>query len=188
MEQKVILAALEEVKLHGLRFTMADVTRRLRMSKSSLYKLVPSKDRLIEEMQSYIMDTFNAEAVQIQDASAPLVTKVQRFVRAYLDMMQPLTTSGYFEDLQLLYPDEYTRWQDFYKEKVQDVIGLLQKGVETGLFRPVSLPVVQHCLYVSAMALADPAFLARYDLTYQQAVETLEDVLFQGLISSNVKY
>ena len=29
MEQKVILAALEEVKLHGLRFTMADVTRRL---------------------------------------------------------------------------------------------------------------------------------------------------------------
>ena len=144
MEQKVILAALEEVKLHGLRFTMADVTRRLRMSKSSLYKLVPSKDRLIEEMQSYIMDTFNAEAAQIQDASAPLVTKVQRFVRAYLDMMQPLTTSGYFEDLQLLYPDEYTRWQDFYKAKVQDVIGLLQKGVETGLFRPVSLPVVQH--------------------------------------------
>lgn len=118
MEQKVILAALEEVKLHGLRFTMADVTRRLRMSKSSLYKLVPSKDRLIEEMQSYIMDTFNAEAAQIQDASAPLVTKVQRFVRAYLDMMQPLTTSGYFEDLQLLYPDEYTRWQDFYKAKV----------------------------------------------------------------------
>ncbi|WP_294024071.1 TetR/AcrR family transcriptional regulator [uncultured Megasphaera sp.] len=183
MEQKVILAALEEVKLHGLRFTMADVTRRLRMSKSSLYKLVPSKDRLIETMQSYIMDTFNAQATQIQDASVPLVTKVQQFVRAYLNMMQPLTTSGYFEDLQLLYPDEYGRWQDFYKEKVQDVIGILQEGVETGLFRPVCLPVVQHCLYVSAMALADPAFLAHYDLTYQQAVETLEDVLFHGLVA-----
>lgn len=184
MEQKVILAALEEVKVHGLRFTMADVTRRLRMSKSSLYKLVPSKDRLIEAMQSYIMDTFDAEGGRIRASSLPLADKVQQFIRAYLKMMQPLTTSGYFEDLQLLYPDESARWQIFYKEKVEDVIGLLQKGVENGLFRPVCLPVVQHCLYVSAMALADPVFLQRYDLTYQQAVETLEDVLFHGIVTA----
>ena len=101
MEKKVILAALEEVKVHGLRFTMADVTRRLRMSKSSLYKLVPSKDQLIKDMQSYIMDTFDADSARIRSSSLPLAEKVQQYVRAYLKMMQPLTTSGYFEDLQL---------------------------------------------------------------------------------------
>ena len=183
MEQKVITAALEEVRVHGLRFTMADVTRRLRMGKSSLYKLVPSKDQLIADMQSYLMDTFNAQSRSIRSASLPLEEKVQKFVRAYLKMMQPLTASGYFEDLKLLYPDEYAHWEIFYREKVEDVIGLLQEGVEAGLIRPVRLPVVQHCLYVSAMALADPVFLQQYDLTYQQAVETLEDVLFHGIFA-----
>lgn len=183
MEQKVIKAALEEVKVHGLRFTMSDVTRRLRMSKSSLYKLVPSKDLLIEEMQSYIMDTFNAREKRIHNSNLSLVDKVQQFIRAYLEMMRPLTTSGYFEDLQLLYPEESARWDAFYKEKVGDFINLLQVGVEAGVLRPVCLPVVQHCLYVSAIGLANPSFLQHYNLTYQQAVEALEDILFNGLMA-----
>ena len=185
MEKKVILAALEEVKVHGLRFTMADVTRRLRMSKSSPYKLVPPKDQLIKDMQSYIMDTFDADSARIRSSSLPLAEKVQQYVRAYLKMMQPLTTSGYFEDLQLLYPDESARWQTFYKEKVAEIIELMQEGVEDGLFRPVRMPVVQHCLYVSALALADPAFLQHYVLTDEEAVERLEDGLFHGVVTAS---
>ena len=182
MEKKVITAAWEEVRLHSLRFTMSDVTKRLRMSKSSLYKLVPSKDVLIHEMQQYMIDTFNQREQQILTAPAPVITKIRNLVQVYLEMMQPVTSSGYLEDLQIMYPDEYERWQCFYTEKVADVMRLLEQGATDGIFRPVCLPVVQHCLYVSAVALADTQFLKQYDLTYQQAVETLEDVLFYGLM------
>lgn len=182
MEKKVIAAAWEEARLHSLRFTMSDVTRRLRMSKSSLYKLVPSKDILIHEMQNYMIDVFNETEQRILASSSPVITKIRGLVQAYLEMMQPMASSGYLEDLQIMYPNEYDRWQAFYTEKVADVMHLLEQGVSDGIFRPVCLPVVQHCLYISAVALADADFLKRYDLTYQQAVETLEDVLFHGLM------
>ena len=184
MERKVITAAWEEARLHSLRFTMSDVTRRLRMSKSSLYKLVPSKDALIHEMQSYMIDTSNEKENRIMTSTAPVITKIRDMVQVYLEMMQPMAASGYLEDLRLLYPVEYDRWQEFYTEKVADVMQLLEQGVRDGIFRPVCLPVVQQCLYVSAVSLADTDFLKQYNLTHQQAVETLEDVLFYGLMQT----
>ena len=149
MERKVITAAWEEARLHSLRFTMSDVTRRLRMSKSSLYKLVPSKDALIHEMQSYMIDTSNEKENRIMTSTAPVITKIREMVQVYLEMMQPMAASGYLEDLRLLYPDEYDRWQEFYTEKVADVMQLPGTGVRDGIFRPVCLPVVQQmpCTY-----------------------------------------
>ena len=47
MNEKVILAAIEEMKIHALRFTMEDLTKRLHMSKTSLYKIVNTKENLI---------------------------------------------------------------------------------------------------------------------------------------------
>ena len=127
MERKVITAAWEEARLHSLRFTMSDVTRCLRMSKSSLYKLVPSKDALIHEMQSYMIDTSNEKENRIMTSTAPVITKIREMVQVYLEMMQPMAASGYLEDLRLLYPDEYDRWQEFYTEKVADVMQLLEQ-------------------------------------------------------------
>ena len=183
MEEKVILAAWEEVKLHSLRFTMSDVTRRLHMSKSSLYKLAPSKDELIHQMLNYIMDQFNREERKIEESNLPLMIQIHRFIQAYLSFVQIMFSTGFHSDLKLSYPDESLRWDKFYEEKVSDIVSLLQKGVSEGIFRPVSLPVVQHCLYVSAAALTDTDFLRKNNLTYEQAITTLQDLLFHGLLT-----
>lgn len=182
MEEKVILAAWEEVKRHSLRFTMSDVTRRLRMSKSSLYKLAPSKDELIHGMLDYVMEQFNREERKIEESNLPLMMGIHHFIQSYLSFVQPMFLTGFYNDLKLSYPEEALRWEKFYEEKVSDVMNLLQKGVTEGIFRPVSLPVVQHCLYVSAAALTDPEFLRKNNLTYEQAITTLQDLLFQGLL------
>ena len=43
MKNKIIAAALTEMEIHSLRFTMEDLTRRLRIGRNSLYKIVSSK-------------------------------------------------------------------------------------------------------------------------------------------------
>ncbi len=182
IEEKVIEAAWEEAKLRSLRFTMSDVTRRLRMSKSSLYKLVPSKDELIHDMLSFAIDRFNHEEKQIRSGDAPMRTQIDRFIKAYLSMMHPMLTAGFLEDLKLFYPEEYERWEDFYAEKVKDCIDILREGVGKGVLRPVNLAVVQQCLYASATALTDSSFLRSNDLTYEQAITALEELLFCGML------
>jgi len=183
MEEKVILAAWEEVKLHSLRFTMSDVTRRLRMSKSSLYKLASSKDELIHEMLDHVMEQFNREQRRIEDSKLPLMMRIEHFIQSYLSFVQHMFSTGFYSDLKLSYPEEALRWDNFYEAKVNDVMNLLQEGVVKGSFRPISLPVVQHCLYVSAAALTDSEFLRKNNLTYEQAITTLQDLLFHGLLT-----
>lgn len=188
MKEEVILAAWEEVKRHSLRFTMSDVTRRLRVSKSSLYKAVSSKAELVHVMLDYVMVQFNREEQKIEEADLPLMVELHHFVQSYLSFVQPMFLTGFYDDLKLFYPEEVLRWDNFYEEKINDVMKLLQRGVNEGLFRPVSLPVVQHCLYVSAAALTDREFLRKNNMTYEEAIMTLQDLLFQGLLVKSEKF
>ncbi|MBQ6131972.1 MAG: TetR family transcriptional regulator, partial [Selenomonadaceae bacterium] len=53
MKNKIIAAALKEMEIHSLRFTMEDLTRRLHIGRNSLYKVVSSKDALIKSVIDY---------------------------------------------------------------------------------------------------------------------------------------
>lgn len=184
LREKAVLAAWEEVQLHSLRFTMADVTRRLHMSKSSLYKIVPSKDDLVHAMLDYVIDSFERREKEIRSSGESIVHQIRCFVEVYLSLVKPMMVMGFYRDLELQYPEEYERWQEFYRQKIEVTMTMLQQGVDEGVFRPVSLPVVQHCLYVSAAALTDASFLQKYNLTHREAIESLEDILFRGILAA----
>ena len=53
MKDKIIAAALTEMEIHSLRFTMEDLTRQLHIGRNSLYKIVSSKDALIKSVIEY---------------------------------------------------------------------------------------------------------------------------------------
>lgn len=180
MDEKVILAALEEIKVHALKFTMSDVTRRLRMSKSSLYKLVDSKDKLITAIVTYLIHEFKRkEQVLLQGNESPR-QKIMGLVQLYTQMFQGMD-NGVYGDLRCSYEAEWQRWSDFRAETVNHVMQLLQEGIDQQEFRPVNIAVVKQCLLVSSEALADSDFLQRNNLTCCMAIEQLSNLLFVGL-------
>lgn len=183
LRERAVQAAWEEVRLHSLRFTMADVTRRLHMSKSSLYKIVSSKAELVHLMLDHIMCRFNGEEQRIRSSGQPIAEQIHCLIQAYLSLVEPMTLTDFYRELEMQYPREYERWQTFFHQKIDVTIDMLQQGVDAGVFRPISLQVLQRCLYASAAAITVPAFLKEHDLTYQEALESLEDILFHGLLA-----
>ena len=65
MEDRIIEAAMEEMQIHSLRFTMEDITRRLHIGRNSLYKIVPSKEALILQMIEYKISEFQNKKTEI---------------------------------------------------------------------------------------------------------------------------
>ena len=59
--EELIRAAIEEIKIHSLRFTMEDLTRMLKVSKTSLYKFVALKDELVSAVVDEMISAFNRE-------------------------------------------------------------------------------------------------------------------------------
>lgn len=179
-EERVILAALEEIKIHSLKFTMEDITRRLHMSKTSLYKKVLSKDALIADIVTYMIERFNEQERQTMTPDMTVDEKNMRLIELYTNMVTPFN-NAVFSDLQVLYEDQWRRWQAFQQEKIGELMALLQEGVRLGLYRPVNMAVMQYMLEHVVTALADPTFLNTHKLTYSGAIQGLSDIILYGI-------
>lgn len=179
-EEKVILAALEEIKIHSLKFTMEDITRRLHMSKTSLYKKVASKDALIADIVTYIIETFNREEQKCLTPDMTIDEKNMALIQLYTDMVTPFS-NAVFRDLQFLYDAQWQRWQAFQKEKIDELMAILQEGIDAGIYRPVNMAVMRYTLEHTVSTLADASFLNDNKLTYSDAIQGLRDIILYGI-------
>ncbi|MBQ7169050.1 MAG: TetR/AcrR family transcriptional regulator [Synergistaceae bacterium] len=181
-KERLIQAAVEEIKVRSLHFTMDDLTRRLRVSKSSLYKAVSSKDEVVSGVIGWLIDSFNSKESEILKSDIPILGKLKMFTEAFMSVTQGFSSDMY-GDLKRYYPEEWERWTAFREEKVGVFMSILQEGINDGVLRPVNSAVVYQCLSASMTAIASPEFLASNSLTYAQAVDTLQDIVFNGLTS-----
>lgn len=181
MEEKIIRAALEEMKIHSVRFTMEDLTRRLRMSKTSLYKIVTSKEQLIHAAIDFLMAEFQREVEEVRGEQFPLEEKLLRFVRAYTNAFRHFE-HGIYSDLKNFYPKEWERWEEFRLQKISNLMTMMQFGIDDGVFRPINLAVFQHFLLVMSESFTDEKFLKENNLTYADAIENMCDLIFHGFL------
>lgn len=180
MKDQVIRAALEEINIHALKFTMADITKRLHISKTSLYKVVPSKDQLIHDVVTYRISSFNRQEEAILGSELSSSDKVFRFISLYIESFHAMSNAVY-DELRLNYEEDWNRWQAFQKEKIDILMALIEEGVEANEFRPVNEAVLRRCLILSASGLADSSFLEENRLSFSDALSTLQDILFNGI-------
>lgn len=180
MEKRIAEAVLEEIKIHGFKFTMDDITARLHMSKSSLYKLVGSKDKLVHNVISFIKEDFEAQKRQLLAEETDRYSKICRFIELYVEIFRPYNNNIY-KEIKLLYYAEWERWQQFQQENVDCLLQLLQDGINAGEFRQVNIRVVRQIVLTAAIAMTDYQFLQENNLTYYDALETLSDLIFNGL-------
>ena len=184
MEEKIIISAIEEMKIHSLRFTMDDLTKKLHMSKTSVYKIVGSRDNLIHEVLNYLMTKFENEEKIIQSEAISSQEKVSRFVGEYSRIFNFLER-GIYEDLRISFPEEWQCCEDFRCKKLDILIDLINEGITRNEFRLIDTSVLQYCLITMSAMLNDPKFLNDNDLTYSQAIESLRDLIFYGILKQN---
>ena len=86
-------------------------------------------------------------------------------------------------ELRRSYASDWEKWNAFRQEKVSVFMKLLQEGIDSGAIRNVNSEVFYQCISAAITAIADPEFLERCDLTYSQAVDTLQDIVFNGILA-----
>ncbi|MHC1717586.1 MAG: TetR/AcrR family transcriptional regulator [Acidaminococcaceae bacterium] len=180
IEEKVILAALEEIKLHSLRFTMDDITARLHMSKSSLYKLVPTKNKLVEEVVDYLSVSFNRQQQNILNGKGDIDNKVMDLLRLHTASF-PLADNTMNKDLQINYPELWKRWLNVQQVGVDVLLELLREGRAKGIYKDVNLNVVRQALLAVVTNVTDNRFLQQNGLTYSEALETVAIIVLDGI-------
>ena len=128
------------------------------------------------------ISAFNTEEAEILAGNRPVQEKLQMITQSFMRITQGFDSRVY-GDLQRFYKADWEKWTSFRQEKVSKFMKLLQEGIDSGAVKPVNFAVVYQCLNTAMEAIAQPDFLESSGLTYSQAVDTLQEIVFHGLLA-----
>lgn len=181
MRNRIIMAAFEEIELRGFKFTMSDLTKRLNVSKTSLYEHFSSKSELIGVMlEMAIRETEEYEDQIYKNPSLSLAEKFQAILTAGSKRFGPLSDRIY-DGLFNHYPKEWQKIANYREKRLNRLSELLAGGMDNQMIRPVHLAVVRQMLTGAMSHLIKNSFLTENNMTYQDAVANMADVVMYGL-------
>lgn len=182
MRNRIIAATVEEINLRGFKFTMSDLTKRLSISKTSLYEQFSSKDELVATILDIVLNDLWTQEQKIYASDLSILDKLKAVLTVKQDRFEPFNNRTY-EDLRLTYPHEWEKVTRFRKERMKHLTGLLQEGMNQGTIRPVNIAVVQQMIESTINDLVNYQFLSKNNMTYSDAVAVMIDVIIKGILA-----
>ena len=180
MRNRIILATVEEINLRGFKFTMNDLTKRLSISKSSLYEHFASKDKLIATILDMVLHDFQVQEEKIYNADLAIIEKLKALLTIMPQNFEPFHNRVY-DDLRRSYPGEWEKIVAFRKKRMDHLTTLLITGMDKGIIRHVNINVVQQIIISTTNDLIGYPFLSANNMTYTDAVVEMLDVIIHGL-------
>jgi AcrR family transcriptional regulator len=176
-------AALVEFDEKGIRFTMDDLSRRLGVSKKTLYAQVRVKDDVIAML---IEDAFASIKEQerriVGDDSLDLVEKIKRVLTIMPSFAGALDYRRVFE-IRRYYPQLFQRIERHLETDWEVTLKLLEEAIGRGRVRRVNLDIVRETLASTMECLLRDEFLLKSGLSYETVIREVVDMLFEGLLT-----
>ena len=159
--------------------SVADLAARLRVSRSTLYRLATGKQELAELVISRMFDRMDESGRAALEKSADPAAQVA----ACLGNGTALVRTGGLEFSRDLVANPGTRAIcDRRQALVMAALeGLVEDGVRSGGFRPVPAAVVVQVADAAHTRLRDAAVLAALGMTHAEAIDALTGILLDGI-------
>lgn len=177
----ILEGVIEVFQKKGIRFTMDDVARQIKMSKKTIYVCFKDKEEMFLAMVDYLFDGIKkSEQTVISDPEMDTLTKIRTILSAMPDSYRNLDFGQLYE-IRERYPVIYQKVEERLETGWENTIDLLRKGMEEGVVREVSLPIVK-CMFESALEhFLQRDILVKNHITYQQGLTVVVDILVDGI-------
>jgi AcrR family transcriptional regulator len=159
--------------------SVADLAARLRVSRSTLYRLATGKQELAELVIGRMFDRMDESGrAALEEAADPAAR-----VAACLGSVAAWARAGGLDFGRDLEENPGTRAiSDRRQALAMGVLGgLIEIGVRSGGFRPVRAALVVQVADAAHTRLRDPAVLAALGLTHAEAIGALTGILLDGI-------
>lgn len=180
MKSTILAAAIEEVTLRGLRFTMQDLATRLRVSKRSIYENFSSKEDLISYMVDHILRDMSSQEQAILDTKASCISKLEQLLTVH-PYEAEMFNKNIYEDLRRFFPRQWQKVEEARQLRLQRIEQLLKAGIAAHELKPVNVGLVSEVIKCSFDSFTSYHFLEQNKLTYKEAMESLLHIMLEGI-------
>ena len=181
LREKILENTLHVFNKKGLKFTMDDIAGAMGISKKTIYTVFNDKEELFLAVVDYMFDSIkDSEQQVLQDDSLSTVDKI----RMVLGVMPDGYKDVDFRQLYILkdkFPKIYAKVEERLESGWEQTIALIEKGMEEGVIRKISIPIVKVMMEAALEQFFQRDILLRSGLTYQEALTEVVNILVDGM-------
>ncbi len=182
MNEKILEGALNVFRVKGLKFTMDDLAKEMKMSKKTIYTVFTDKNELLCDMVDYAFDMIKAEEDKIyNDESLDLIEKLRGILGVLPDSYNGFdyATLYQFKDK---YPAAYEKLSSRLENGWEKTFELLHEGQEKGLIRKFDDEIFKIAYEATIERLIMSDVLQKKNINYPKAFAQVVDIMVDGII------
>lgn len=183
-KEKILIFARDKFFKEGFyKTSMDELARELKMSKKTIYKYYPSKEKLIEEVVDSLTEEYSGKISHVLEEKIDAVGKIQELLGILSSLFLKIS-DHWLKDMQYHTPHLWEKIDNFRTRMMYSNIGrIFEQGKKEGLFeeRPVELLLV---IFISSLrAIVNPDFLLNSKFSHNEAVEQAFQILLNGILT-----
>jgi AcrR family transcriptional regulator len=165
------------------RVSMDEMASELRMSKKTIYKYFPSKEKLVEEVslqmrekiRKNILDLIKTDKNAVEKITGLLKIVGEQFARVDEQMMA---------DLQKHLPRIWNEIDEFRTNQInQFFTKIIGQGKKEGLITDLPIEIVMTIYISSVKAVVNPSFIINNKFSLKEAMEYTVKIILNGILT-----
>lgn len=185
---KIINFAAQKFMEGGFfRTTMDEIASELRMSKKTIYKHFPSKEKLVIEVAKNILQS---NAALVEDVIALKCNPVEKLFRIFEAVARIITkvNENNIKDIHYYSPETWKEIDEFRTKKMTAFLtGIIGQGQKEGYFVKKKPEIIINMFLASVRAIANPAFVINNNFTLIEALQETTEILACGIMTEKGK-
>ncbi len=185
---KIIKFAQQKFFSEGFyKTTMDEISRELQISKKTIYKFFPSKEKLVEEITDVMMDDAVCGVDLIIDSGENVVMKFVRLLNQHMNNVSRFS-SRWYKDLQLHTPHIWQKIDKLREEKIIRVARkLLEQGKKEKLIEHYPSEIIVASFIATFREVMNPDFILENKFSMHQALKYTFELLLNGILTPQGK-
>jgi AcrR family transcriptional regulator len=177
------MAAANEMKIRGVKFTMSDLARRLSISKTSLYDHFASKNELVHDILTTAINDVQTQEQEIcNNSKLSIVEKIRGLLKVSPKVFGPINNPRLYDDLRHYYPDEWQLVSEVRQKQLNHLEYLIDEAIENNSIRPINVSVFKQIVTSTMNDLLNYQFLEESNMTSADALSAMTDIIVFGLL------
>lgn len=183
-EEQILEESFESIARNGVRFFTIDaLAQKMGMSKKTIYKFFPTKEKLIEKTLDLFTGLIYRRFHSVMNSKKNPAEQFVAVMEFILKQASRIPVEKIAE-IKTKYPNIWKRLEEFRLERKDDFQTILQTGQEQGFIRNDMNVEIVATLYIHIVnSTFQPDFFLKNNLTPNQAVGTFVKIFSTGIFT-----
>ena len=184
LREQIIETTIDEFNEKGLKFTMDDIAKKLRISKKTIYRHFPDKETLFLETAKHGFGMVKASEREIfKQKDIDIVERIRQVLIVLPERYKNMDWRKIYL-LKETYPRIYQEIQAKIESDWEDTLNLINEGIACGRIKNINLSVFKLMVEAIIERYISNDKLIADDITYEEAMEQMRDILMDGICAS----